>query len=94
MCKDTGILDKKVTMTDVDISFTKFSNKTNKKCNFSQWKQVLDEFAKKKGIESAKLYEQVQNAGGPQFKGTKTDNVRLHDDKSTVLYIKFLYLNF
>lgn len=35
MCKDTGILDKKVTTTDVDISFTKFSNKSNKKCNFS-----------------------------------------------------------
>jgi len=25
----------------------------------------LDEFAKKKGIESAKLYEQIQSAGGP-----------------------------
>ena len=57
MCKDCQILDKKVTTTDCDISFTKYSNKLNKKCNYYQWQQVLEQFAQKKNMTSEKLFE-------------------------------------
>lgn len=50
MCKDTKILDKKVTTTDVDITFTKYWNKTTKKINYEGLQKILAEFAKKKGI--------------------------------------------
>ena len=34
LCKDTKVLDKKVTTTDVDITFTKYWNKAIKKINY------------------------------------------------------------
>ena len=91
MCKDCKVLDKKVTSTDVDITFTKHSNKTNKKCNLSQWKLVLADFAKKKGITEEEMHMVLRKVGVKKFDGaTKTDNVRLHDDKSnyTGVYAK------
>ena len=50
LCKDTKILDKKVTTTDVDITFTKYWNKTTKKINFDGFQKILGDFSKKKGV--------------------------------------------
>lgn len=38
--------------------------------------------AEKKGLDAAALEKAICDAGGPVFAGTKTDNVKFHDDKS------------
>ncbi len=38
--------------------------------------------AAKKGVTTEVLTEKICATGGPAFSGTKTDNVKFHDDKS------------
>ena len=81
--KDCGLFDKKYTTTDIDINFVKVKDKTSKVISFSQFEQALKLAATKKGIDITAVNEMILKTGGPSFTGTKTDNVRLHDDKST-----------
>jgi hypothetical protein len=81
--KECGLLDKKYTTTDVDINFTKVKDKTSKVITFHQFEEALKLAAKKKGISYDELVQNVCKHKGPVFHGTKTDNVKLHDDKST-----------
>jgi hypothetical protein len=37
MAKDTGILDKKLTATDIDLIFAKAKQKTERKINFAEF---------------------------------------------------------
>ena len=88
--KDCGLLDKKYTTTDVDINFTKIKTKASKSITYQQFLDGLKLAAEKKGIDLKKLEEMVCHSSGPVFKGTKTDSVKLHDDKSlyTGVYAK------
>lgn len=81
--KDCGLLDKKLTPTDVDLVFAKIKDKTARKINFAQFKTGVAHFATKKGIPEADCQALIVKAGGPHFEGTKADFVKFHDDKST-----------
>jgi hypothetical protein len=48
MAKDSHLLDKKLTSTDVDIIFAKVKDKSQRKINIFQFKQLLTFFANKK----------------------------------------------
>ena len=81
--KDCGLLDKKLTTTDVDIIFAKIKDKSARKISFDEFKKSLPHLAAKKGITEAELSELICKASGPKFQGTKADFVKFHDDKST-----------
>jgi len=83
LTRDCDLLDDNLTSIDVDIIFAKIKDKAHRKINFSQFQKGIEELANKKGISSDDLTKQIQEVGGPHFHGTKPDNVRLHDDKST-----------
>lgn len=88
--KDCKVLDKKVTTTDVDLTFAKVKAKSERKINFDQFTEALVIFSKKKGVDFADLEKKILAAGGPVFSGTKADKVKFHDDKSlyTGVYAK------
>ncbi len=83
LAKDCKLLDKKLTATDVDLTFAKVKDKAARKINFSQFDHALDTFASKKGISKNDVIRQIEVSGGPTFQATKADYVKFHDDKST-----------
>ena len=82
MAKDTKILDKLLTATDIDLIFAKVKDKAARKITLAQFKKGLEECAHKKKITFDQLQEKILSVGGPVFTGTKTDKVKFHDDKS------------
>jgi len=48
LCKDTGIVGKLVTTTDVDIAFSKHKPKGGRTITFKEFQAILDEFAVKR----------------------------------------------
>ena len=83
LTKDCGLLDKKLTTTDVDLTFAKIKDKAARKITFDQFKNGVAHFATKKGVSADDVSKQICSTGGPKFAGTKADTVKLHDDKST-----------
>ena len=81
--KDCGLLDKKLTQTVIDLAFAKCAEKGVKKMKFDQFKKGLAECAGKKGMPEQDLTAKITSTGGPEYKGTKADAVKLHDDKSS-----------
>lgn len=88
--KDCKLLDKKYSLTDVDINFSKIKLKTSKVITYNQFLEGLKLAASKKGVDFDSIVQLVCQAGGPVFTGTKTDYVKFHDDKSlyTGVYAK------
>jgi len=82
LAKDTNILDKKLTNTDIDLIFAKVKDKTARKINYTQFLNGIEQCATKKGISKNDLITAIETAGGPKFSGTKPDAVKFHDDKS------------
>jgi len=82
MAKDTKILDKALTATDIDLIFAKVKDKAARKITYSQFQRAIEECAAKKKITFEQLEEKILAVGGPVFTGTKTDKVKFHDDKS------------
>ena len=82
MAKDTKLLDKKLTTTDVDLIFAKIKDKSQRTIMYEQFKKGVEEFAKKKGITFDDCVSSILAVGGPQFQGTKADYVKFHDDKN------------
>ena len=83
LTKDCGILDKKLTSTDIDLIFAKVKDKTARKITFAQFQNAVGQMATKKGVTKDELSEKIVASGGPKFQGTKADFVKFHDDKST-----------
>jgi hypothetical protein len=71
------------TTIDLDIIFAKVKDKGTRKLTLKQFKEALGLIAAKKGVTIEELEGQLLQSGGPVFTGVKTDNVKLHDDKST-----------
>ncbi|SBS88802.1 p25-alpha family protein, putative [Plasmodium ovale wallikeri] len=83
--KDSKLLNKKLTAADADITFAKVKTQGAKRINYDQFVEAI-----KYLIDKYKLdYDQFvgtlcsEASNGPILYGTKTDNVRFHDDKST-----------
>jgi hypothetical protein len=79
-CKDTKLVDKKLTGTDVDLIFA--SIKEVRTISFDQFKKGIEKCATKKGKTYDDCVTIICGSGGPQFKGTQADYVKFHDDKS------------
>lgn len=82
VAKDCGLLDKKLTATDVDLAFAKVKAKTERRITFDQFLKGLELLADKKGADLDAVHQKVLAHGGPSFSGTKADNVKFHDDKN------------
>lgn len=82
LCKDTKLLGKGFSPTDVDLIFAKVKEKSARKINFKQFRTALDHVGEKKGISGDQVVEKLVSAGGPQWSGTKAEATRFHDDKS------------
>ena len=88
--KDSKLADAKLGEAQVGLAFAKCAERGVKKMKFEQFKNGLAECAIKKGTTEKILEEKIIAHGGPDYKGTKTDAVRWHDDKSlyTGVYAK------
>ncbi|KAL4475992.1 hypothetical protein ABPG72_007878 [Tetrahymena utriculariae] len=83
VAKDCGLLDKKLTSTDVDLIFQKVKGSPAIRCiNIKQFEEGINQFATKKGISASDLKEKIVSSNGPVYAGTKADAVKFHDDKS------------
>lgn len=82
LAKDTKILDKNLTATDIDLIFAKIKDKAARKITLVQFHKGIEECAKKKKVPLGDLTAAICAVGGPVFAGTKTDKVKFHDDKS------------
>eukprot|EP00826_Nyctotherus_ovalis_P039260 TRINITY_DN375_c0_g1_i6.p1 TRINITY_DN375_c0_g1~~TRINITY_DN375_c0_g1_i6.p1 ORF type:complete len:161 (-),score=66.58 TRINITY_DN375_c0_g1_i6:53-511(-) len=82
MFKDCGLVDKKLTQTVIDLTFTKFAEKGVKRMKYDQFLKGIAECATKKGVSEADLKAKITASGGPAYKGTKADAVKWHDDKA------------
>ncbi|KAL8275410.1 hypothetical protein Esti_000622 [Eimeria stiedai] len=83
--KDCKILDSKVTSVDADLIFAKVKAKGAKKITHAEFEEALRLVAVKKGVDIEAIQSTLATEGvdGPILYGTKADNVRFHDDKST-----------
>ena len=82
VAKDTKILVKLLTATDIDLIFAKVKDKAARKITLPQFTKGIQECATKKKITFEKLQDAILAVGGPVFTGTKTEAVKYHDDKS------------
>ena len=82
LAKDTKILDKKLTPTDMDILFSKIKYPGSRKIFFDQFQHALEEMSRKKGISVEDLEYKIISAGGPSFNGTIPQPTKFHDDKN------------
>jgi len=80
--KDSKLLDKKLTATDVDLIFAKAKQKTERRITYAEFQNAVAMLAEKKGVTAEALTEKIVGAGGPTFTGTKADAVKFHDDQS------------
>ncbi|CAD8138555.1 unnamed protein product (macronuclear) [Paramecium tetraurelia] len=81
--KDCHLLDKKLTSTDVDLIFAKIKpTPAARSITYAQFEKGLQMMAEKKGVGIQDVQNQILNAGGPHFQGTKADAVKFHDDKN------------
>ncbi|XP_002741622.1 tubulin polymerization-promoting protein family member 2-like [Saccoglossus kowalevskii] len=75
LCKDKGLIDKKMNGTEVDMIHTRCKTKGGRTLNFAQFQQALAQAGKAKyGKESdentKKIEDKVLGGGGPATSGT------------------------
>eukprot|EP00918_Siedleckia_nematoides_P031803 GHVU01068828.1.p6 GENE.GHVU01068828.1~~GHVU01068828.1.p6 ORF type:complete len:144 (-),score=39.99 GHVU01068828.1:1112-1543(-) len=83
LCKDKGLFDKVYTPTDADLIFAKTKEMKKKTITLKELEKAIQHIADKKKSTADEIKEKILAGGGPKFAGTKTDDVRFHDDKST-----------
>jgi len=81
MTRDTGLINKKFTSIDTDIIFAKVKAKALRKIDFHQFLAAVDHIAATKKVPVSNVVSKIVSAGGPKIGGTRTTQVRLHDDK-------------
>lgn len=82
LLRDAGFVGKALTVTDIDLIFTKVKHISTKRLVFKQFVAALAEVASKVGSEHEAVASAIIKVGGPQFVGTKADFVKFHDDKN------------
>jgi len=82
-CKDAGLVDKKLTPTDVDLIFAKVVQKGQRRIDYHEFEKAFELIAEKKGVDHRVVADQVMDCSGPVLHGTQADAVRFHDDKNT-----------
>jgi len=84
MAKDTKLIDKKLTGTDVDLVFAKAkgADKTVRGLSYAAFMNGIKLMADKKGVEVDAVIAKVAASKGPILTGTKAEANKFHDDKS------------
>lgn len=71
LAKDTKLIDKKLTTTDVDLIFAKVKDKAARRITFKQFLNGLQQFADKKSKDVEEVKAKVAGSAGPVLAGTK-----------------------
>ena len=80
--RDNNLLTKSFTSIDLDIIFAKNKSKGDRKLTFEQFEKCLKECSDKLKKDYCDLISSFSD-NGPVYSGTKTESVKLHDDKTT-----------
>lgn len=80
--KDCNLISKSLSATSLDIIFSKVKTKGKLKITYDQFQEGIQEAAKEAKINYKDVLAKIVSSKGPDFHGTKTDKVKLHDDKS------------
>merc|ERR1719188_2238666 len=83
ICKDCSLIDKKLPSSDVDLIFAKVVVKGKRRISLEQFEEALKMIAAKRGVSERRIRNCIIVAPEPVITGTKADEVRFHDDKST-----------
>lgn len=83
LMRDAGAFDKKLTIMEIDLVFTKVSraSKCSRKIDYKQFLDAVGECALRKTVAPSDLVTMILGAGGPQFSGTVAMPNKFHDDK-------------
>ncbi|SOV23908.1 p25-alpha family protein, putative [Plasmodium sp. DRC-Itaito] len=83
--KDSKLLNKKFTAVDADLIFAKVKSKGAKRINYDQFLEAVKCIVEKNKLNYDTFVDTLcqEASKGPILYGTKTDNVRFFDDKST-----------
>ena len=82
LSKDSKMLTKTFTSTDIDLIFAKVKDKTARRITYTQFQQAIELCAVKCNQSTEDMIEKLLKSGGPVFQGTKAEAVKYHDDKS------------
>jgi hypothetical protein len=83
LARDTNLICRKLSTTDLDLIFTRVKGKGEKRIDFGGFCAALQQIASHTGMSFSDVKNAVVKAGGPTIAGTLPDDVRFHDDKST-----------
>ena len=84
MAKDCALLDKRLTLTSLDLIFAKCIDRGSKKLQWQQFLDALKLCASTKRVAVEKVHEIVAGSEGPRLTSTTAAaQTRLHDDKTT-----------
>lgn len=93
MAKETNLINKTCTKTDIDLVFTRAKVKGQRKIDWRGFSDACIFIAEKRfpkiwkeqGRDAAlhEVHQLIAAAPGPQANATKADYVKFHDDKST-----------
>lgn len=81
--KDAKMEDKKLTSTGLDIIFNKIKTKGKVKITYDQFVDGVRLAAQEKKCDYDILASKLASLKGPNFKGTKAEYTKFHDDKGT-----------
>lgn len=83
--KDSNLLNKKLTAVDADITFASVKTKGSKRINYDQFVEAIKCLVNKHHLDYNDFVSKLCNeaSNGPILYGTKADNVRFYDDKSS-----------
>lgn len=76
LCRESGVIDKRVTPASVDITFSKVKSKTKRVIGYDEFLAALRSLAHEKypadepHAAADKLVEHIVSAGGPALVGT------------------------
>ena len=71
LAKDTKLLDKKLSITDVDLIFASVKQKAERRISYAQFLMGLRLLAQKKEVQVKTLENNVIASKGPKLRGTK-----------------------
>jgi hypothetical protein len=83
MMKDCGILDQSFGPTQCDLVFAKVVPHGQRRIGFEEFQDAIRRIGHTKSVPLPELKVKISNSNGPLLTGTKADDVRFHDDKST-----------
>lgn len=78
LCRDSNLLDKTLSTTDVDLIFSKVVGKGRRRVGYSEFQEALYLVAEHKKLEYFDVMEMIAKSGGPAHRATKSEDVRFY----------------